>query len=210
MLCKSCKEDIPSKFTHALSRNECPLCGAEIIDDKLKDIISNLKLVLSDASEYMNEIEDWLFSNFSFKKIHPGQVVLDKEQFEKLSAQSIQRQFVPGQGRGAIVNRNDDQDSQDMSGFSKRAGVVGNHKKALDFIKGRPTLGAAHPSEFKGVDDEYGDINEDNLPPLNQNEAQQMDSIFANSGGESSHELELQKLKRLYNQNAGNGTFRRE
>lgn len=217
MKCKSCREDIPPKFTHALSVNICPLCGQEIMDVKLQNILGELKTSLNSAQEYMEEVEDWLFSNFSLKKVKPNEIVVDKNQLKPVSVSP---------GPGVMVNRKEDDEEvvvdekpSTTTVFAKRAGVI-SPKKALDFIKGRSALGAADPSEFEGVDDEYGEMemqessHDDNLSPLNPNERNQMAGIFRGEDlAKSSHELEMQKLKRLQAQNSvsggGGGIFRR-
>lgn len=224
MRCKSCKEDVPPKFTHALSVNVCPLCGKEIMDEKLQEILGELKIALSDAKDYMNEVEDWLLSNYSLKRIKENEVLVDKIQLDNLRVQSQVQTKVKHDpasiGKGVMVHRSEDESDDDVvvderpatpaSVFAKRAGVP-NHKKALDFIKGN--MGAADPSEFKGIDEEYGDIGLDNAneTPLNVREQSEMASIF---GQETKiQELELQKLKRLQAQSAvgggGGGFFRR-
>jgi hypothetical protein len=226
MKCKSCKEDVPPKFAHAIATNMCPLCGQEIMDAKLQNILGELKIALGDAKDYMAEVEDWLFSNFSLRKIKENEIVVDKEanekskmQFENIQTEKTKRHVG---NPGVMVNRNeqDEQVEDDIvvedkpsTVFAKRAGVH-NVKRAVDFIKGRST-GAADPSEFQGVDEEYGDIVEDHkdLNPLNNSERNQMANIFRNEDSKVLDELEMQKLKRLQSQgaiNGGSGFFRRQ
>lgn len=211
MNCISCKEDIPSKFTHALSINICPLCGKEIMPEELKNVLAKLKIVFDDAKNYMNEVEDWLAANFSFKRLKPNEIILDKNQYDN---EMKQRYF-----SNTPSNRKDENSSPDDKAnmFAKRAGVP-DHKNTLDFIKGKGSFGAADPSEFVGVDDEYGEINSDNvevdqnLTPLNKSEANQIGSIFADKNNTSSSALEIQKLKKLQSQSSfsnGGGKFRR-
>ena len=223
MHCKSCKEDVPPKFAHALTVNICPLCGLEIMDVKLKNIISELKIGLEDAKHYMDEVEDWLYSNYSLKRVSSNQIVVDKNFYDELNKKASQSQQVQhAHGKSITVNRNDEQIEEDVvvdekpsTVFAKRAGVPNSHKRALDFIKGR-SMGAADPSEFQGIDDEYGDVNSgfNNDNPLNINEQNEMVNIFKQDDlSKASHELELQKLKKLQAQNAvsggGGGFFRR-
>lgn len=247
MRCKSCKEDVPPKFTHALSVNICPLCGQEIMEIKLQNILGELKIALCDAKEYMDEVEDWLHSNFSLKKVGSNQIIVDKNYYDDLVSKrsapqpnlnqsqpsGIMQQVGTAQnfkqpphtpGKGISVHRSDDGEDEaedvvvdEQSIFAKRAGVP-NHRKAVDFIKGRPAIGAAAPSEFQGIDDEYGDMNLDSeagSATLSSNERKQMASLFQEDDlGKSSHELEMQKLKRLQAQSSvgdggGSGFFRR-
>lgn len=226
MKCQSCKEDIPPKFAHALSVNICPMCGQEVMDIRLKNILSALKIALEDAKNHMEDVEDWLFSNFSLKKIKLNEMIVDKNANDKITesfygkgSQPVfekQTQHKPG----VMVNRSDNDDGEDVvvddsasTIFAKRAGVI-HPKKALDFIKGKSD-GAAPPSEFKGVDEEYGDVfaNDTNAKPLNTNEIHQMNDLFGVPNlAKTSHELEMQKLKRLQAQSSisnGSGSIRR-
>lgn len=223
MQCKSCNDQVPAKFAHSIAVNICPLCGGEIMPIKLKNILAELKVALGDAKDYMDEVEDWLYSNFSLKKLTTDQMVVDKSVFDALEHKSITQTSVPAHGSPFMVNRREDVsgdvvvDEKPASIFHKRAGVI-NPKKAIDFIKGRTSSGAADPSEFQGVDDEYGEMNDSigtNLNPLNMNEQKAMANMFAgNDLGNTSQELELQKLKRLQAQSTvssggGGGGFRR-
>jgi hypothetical protein len=219
MQCKSCKEDVSPKFAHALSVNVCPFCGSEILDAKLQEIIGELKIAFSDAKNYMNEIEDWLFSNYSLKKVKENEVLIDKNKLETLRIQASKFEHTSA-GKGVSVHRSSENgenevviDENPTTVFAKRAGVS-SHKKALDFIRGK-SFGAADPSEFQGIDDEYGEMESDvDNTPLNSKDKNEMVNIFKQEDVSKIQELELQKLKRLQAQNAvssggGTGTFRR-
>lgn len=202
MNCRSCKENVPPKFAHSISTNVCPLCGQEIMDPKLQNIFGELKIVLEDAKDYMVEVEDWLFSNFSLKKIAENEVVVDKNMIRQ-------------PGKSSPLMRSDHENSDNveieerpMTEFAKRAGIH-KVKKAIDYIKG--SSGAADISEFQGVD-EYGESfnPEDSGPPLHGNEHLQMENLFPN---DVPSQVELEKLKKMksqYSFNNGAGKFRRD
>lgn len=65
MQCKSCKEDVPSKFSHAILTNQCPLCGDAIMDEELQESLKLLKNAMSAVKDYPKEIFDWLKSNYN-------------------------------------------------------------------------------------------------------------------------------------------------
>src|ERR1700722_4065132 len=104
MKCKSCHEDVPPKFTHALAVNICPLCGKEIMDTKLQNILGELKTALSSAQEYSEEVEDWLLSNYSLKKIKANEVVVDKNQLKVVKAAKADSDATPAHGSPVMVN----------------------------------------------------------------------------------------------------------
>jgi hypothetical protein len=206
MKCKSCTEEIPSKFAHAISVNICPLCGKEIMDTKLQSILNDLSNIFNESKDYMKEIEDWLASNFQLKKFDPNE----------MPANFSSTVVKPGKGVAVLRRDEDDQgddvgDDTEMSVFAKRAGVKKPKavKKAVDFIKNG--TGAADPEDFVGEDDESGMIVD--MPvskaPLSSNEKYEMENMFDTDNSKLEQMMELEKLKRLRN-NPGGTSFGRE
>src|SRR5271170_5480410 len=75
MKCKSCEEVVPSKFAHAIKQNECPLCGGEIMPVQLQNILSSLKTLMEEAKDkYMDEVKDWLASNYSLGTVNKNNI----------------------------------------------------------------------------------------------------------------------------------------
>lgn len=69
MKCISCNTEIDPKWKHAITKNSCPFCGKDILDDKLKKLFSTAESVLTELSNnYPSELEDWMRSNFLFVK----------------------------------------------------------------------------------------------------------------------------------------------
>lgn len=206
MRCKSCKEDVPPKFVHAISVNVCPLCGQEIMDAELQSILNDLKSVMDKTAKYADETADWLFSNYGLKKWDPSMVETDSMStpFGPVSVSHVKSQPAPpGQNRPpTLVRRSEDEmevesPSEEVSIFAKRAGLKSaNFKKVVQDIQG-----AADPSEFQGVDDEYGEINgaEEPSAPLDSRGKSEIMSIFKEDDAKA---LELEKLKRLRSQSA--------
>ena len=209
MKCKNCQEEISPKFAHAISNNCCPMCGKEIMDAALKDLFGNLIVVFENAKNYMTEVQDWLFTNFSMKVIKDTDIVIDKLEYDELVAKTkfpAKNIRLPEEGEVSEEN------NKIASGFANRAGVKPIHKKAIDFIKGQ-TSGAADPSEFVGIDDEYGEVNlmedqQNNLKPIGNQEKNMMSNLFDNP-----QDVEIEKLKKLKSQRnfaSGGGKFSRE
>lgn len=65
MKCKSCTGEVPSKFTHAILVNICPLCGEVIMDSELQAALKDLKAAMGAVDSYSQEIFDWLKSNYN-------------------------------------------------------------------------------------------------------------------------------------------------
>lgn len=65
MRCISCQEDVPTKFSHAISVNICPFCGSPIMDAALQIALKELKSAMLNTESYAVEIFDWLKSNYN-------------------------------------------------------------------------------------------------------------------------------------------------
>jgi hypothetical protein len=182
--------------------------------EELKNIFVNLKILMNDAEPYMDEVEDWFYTNYSLKKVVPGEEKLSNSM--DFIAQAKAK--MANKSSPLAVNRSSDDDDSESSDsdssspttiFAQRAGVKA-HKNAIDYIKGR-SVGAAHPSEFVGEDEEYGEMSNEDEPPLNAREANQLSSLFEDGPkSKSQNELDIENLKRVRNQIAGKGTFRRD
>ncbi len=63
MKCKSCTNEVPPKFSHAIKTNICPFCGDAIMDDELQAALSDLQEAMIATDSYQEEIFDWLKCN---------------------------------------------------------------------------------------------------------------------------------------------------
>ena len=208
MKCKSCFNDVPPKFAHAISVNVCPLCGKEIMDQQLQSILNDLKNVMDKTKEYSDEVGDWLFSNYGLKKWDPKDAEDRNMRLPENTTPSAPRPH----SKPNVIHRSEDieadlpADAQlDPSIFAKRAGVkAGSFKDVIERIQNGS--GAADISEFQGNDDEYGNFNgaeEENAAPLDLKGKREIMGIFKEDDAKS---IELEKLKRLRSQtNIGPG-----
>lgn len=207
MKCRSCEETVPSKFAHSIKMNMCPLCGGEIMDPALQKVFADLQIIMKDAEPFMTEVEEWFASNYSLRKgaapregqQMPSGGIFDEENFDE---DMLRRQTELAK---SAIN------------FQQRAGIKqqqpGGMKSIVEKIQG----GAADPSEFVGVDPDYGPIdmsNEDAGAPLTQRDQLAMMQAM-NQGGPVSDDpvkeyYEIEKLKKLQRQQpTGGGKFSR-
>lgn len=210
MQCKSCNESVPERFAHAISINVCPLCGKEILDTYVKNILNELKTVLDKAKEHFAEVEDWLLANYNLRQIKEGEVVVSKDDLPP-SADAVLRPAGKS-GKGSRVHRSaDDEDDEDqdtalvqgsqpLNEFALRAGVNPKitSQKALEFIKGKTkqedTTDAIKEAFLQGEEEVVDES------PLDQEELSTVRNMFEDSGSEdenSEHIKRMQKLKRL-------------
>ena len=68
MKCKSCETEINPKWKHAIDTNKCPFCGAEIMDEELKNLFLTLSATIDQLSKYPDQLNDWMLLNHSYIK----------------------------------------------------------------------------------------------------------------------------------------------
>ena len=198
MKCMSCEETIPSKFTHAIKSNTCPFCGAEIMEAALQTILSSLQTLMKEAEPYIDVVEEWFASNYSLRK--GNKTSQDDDNFDE---DSIKKQTEAA--KSAIA-------------FQQRAGIkAGNDVKSL-IDKIQNGKGAADPSEFVGIDEDYGPVDyskDEPGQPLSKTEALTMMQALNQAPTQTSDDplkdyYEIQKLKKLQRvQPTGQGKFSR-
>lgn len=211
MKCMSCNENISAKFTHSIKTNICAFCGGEIIPAALQNILVNFQVLMKDGEPYMEQIEEWFASNYSLRKHN---------------IQNVQKDFVSSQSSGGIFDdENFDEETlrrqtelaKNTASFQQRAGIKNNGMKSIvDQIRGGE--GAADPSEFVGVDPDYGVIDmskEEAGAPLSQKDALAMMQAMNQNNISASNDpvkdyYEIEKLKKLQKPKpSGQGKFSR-
>lgn len=67
MLCISCNNEVPSKFTYAITMNCCPFCGEQIMSPDLQNVLNSLRETMTLAAEkaYDAQALNWISSNFN-------------------------------------------------------------------------------------------------------------------------------------------------
>ncbi len=68
MKCMSCESEINPKWKHAIDSNVCPFCGQSVMEEKLKDLFSDLRSTIEELLSYPDQFYDWLLSNYGFIK----------------------------------------------------------------------------------------------------------------------------------------------
>jgi hypothetical protein len=75
MRCISCDIEINPKWKHAIDNNACPMCGDPIMDEGLKSLLTTLQATMEQLESYPEQVNDWLFSNFSYIKTDASNLV---------------------------------------------------------------------------------------------------------------------------------------
>ena len=95
MECISCKVEINPKWTHAIDINICPFCGAGIMEEHLKNLLTSLRETMEKLQEYPSQVEDWMLSNFNFIKIDSPKIgdYMPKEMLKELKKIEAEKDF---------------------------------------------------------------------------------------------------------------------
>jgi len=92
MKCISCNSEISSVFKHALAKNECPVCGDEILDEESLVLINHIKKTLSNEAAIREEtlhrlaltlVTTYDISTNGLKEIESVDVLEEKKDVEK-------------------------------------------------------------------------------------------------------------------------------
>jgi Zn-finger nucleic acid-binding protein len=207
MKCRSCEETVPSKFAHSIKMNMCPLCGGEIMDPALQKVFTDLQTIMKEAEPFMPEVEEWFASNYSLRK---GGAPRETQQGQQLPSGGI----FDDQNFDEETLRRQTELAKSTINFQQRAGIK---QPGMRSIVEKIQNGAADPSEFVGIDPDYGPIdmsNETAGAPLTQKDQLAMMQVM-NAGGPVSDDpvkeyYEIEKLKKLQRQQPmGAGKFSR-
>lgn len=133
MKCKSCDAEINPKWTYAIDQNICPFCGELILDEQFKDSLSTLHNIISSLSDYSEQLNDWMLSNFNYIKTDSPDLInyLPEEAFKNLKVKpkkdSTDKQFLvkvkTEDGEQEVVAEKI-QTEEETNDFFKRAEVV--------------------------------------------------------------------------------------
>lgn len=75
MQCMSCNTDIPASWVSCIQRNSCPACGKEIMNDKAKELLDEIREAINDMPNDPEGLAGWLLSNYKLIKVGDGEPV---------------------------------------------------------------------------------------------------------------------------------------
>lgn len=111
MQCMSCNENIPPSWISCIQRNSCPACGKEIMNEKSKEMLDELREAMQRMPSDPEGLAGWLLSNYKLVKIGDGEPV----NFYGRRPRSSSSQRPVQQGQAAQSGQSND--------WFKRAGV---------------------------------------------------------------------------------------
>jgi len=86
MLCMTCNAEINPKWKHAIENNICPACGAAIMDEALKNLLSSLSETIEAFKQsFPEQLDDWMLSSFNYIKTDSPKLIsfVPKQSFMK-------------------------------------------------------------------------------------------------------------------------------
>lgn len=75
MKCISCEVEINPKWKHAIDINVCPFCGQGIMEEHLKNLLTSLRETMEKLSEYPDQVNDWMLSNYDYIKTDSPNII---------------------------------------------------------------------------------------------------------------------------------------
>jgi hypothetical protein len=95
MKCISCELDINPQWKHAIDMNVCPFCGKHIMEEHLKNLLTQLRATMEELQKYPDQLDDFLISNYNYIKTDSPDLksFLPKEAIKELSKEIDDAEF---------------------------------------------------------------------------------------------------------------------
>lgn len=115
MRCVSCQEDINAKWGNAIKTNICPWCGQHIMEEHLKNLLTSLGETMSKLSDYPDEVNDWLLSNYNYIKTDSENLIeyIPKELIKK-NLVDEEKEFQARKEKRYVKIQNDNGEEEDI------------------------------------------------------------------------------------------------
>lgn len=170
----SCNSPINPKWKFAIENNVCPCCGKQIMEEELKNLLSQLSNVINSLSEkFSNQIDAWMLDNFNYIKTTSPRIVDFLPKDYKRQADLPQQVIAAESSNENINNENQDgsvlvkkQSDEETSKFFRNAEVNGAITKASELkrlvsqIKNENPEMARHVAQQDDSDDFEKDVDD--------------------------------------------------
>lgn len=150
MKCISCEIEINPKWKHAIDINVCPFCGKHIMEEHLKNLLTDLASTMDQMIQYQDQLNDWMLSNHNYVKTDSPNLHLymPKDMVKELAKEKEYEDFLARKNKPTTIkvkNENGEeeevqviktQSEEKTDGFFARAEVNkkvdGNFKSLAD------------------------------------------------------------------------------
>jgi hypothetical protein len=147
MKCLSCEIEINPQWAHAIEQNICPFCGKAIMDEHLKNLLSNLRDTMEQLQTYQQQLDDWMLSNHNYIKTSSPDII----------------NYLPKEALKDLRKVQDDRDFQEKKKFTVKvqtengvqeiqAEKIQSEEKTNEFFKRAEVARTANPNAPKGPD----------------------------------------------------------
>lgn len=146
MRCSNCGVDVPPAWKLMIERNECPGCGGQIMDNSMKELLSDLTEALKAMPADPVGLAGWLVDNYKMVKIGSGEI--------------INEFYGPDRGKKSKEEelKANPKISSNLDKFYKNAGLNPEKLKDMDKAKRKLLIQQISASEDNNAyDDEFED-----------------------------------------------------
>jgi len=169
----SCSEQINSKFKYAIESNTCPFCGSVIMEEELRNLLTELRVIFDKLQNYPEELKDFLQTNFSL--INASDVK------PLLSSKVISDNFDSSQDSGSKNSAEPLLNQEKMNMLMRRADTIKINGKAShlkDLV--------SQIKSGRNITESSDDLSDVEIDALDRNELSEMQSFVssqASAGG---------------------------
>jgi len=224
MRCATCNSDIDSAFKHAISKNECPACGGQIMDEETMALIEDVEnTILSEAAvreETAKNLAMVLVARYDvtlrtgMERTIPNRVLL-QSQPAKQTQQNI-KIAQPSTIQAAMAGENKESDAGIVELSELMSGEISEaerEKIMAEVVKEKMNMieSAVFPEEFQEeFQEEFPSATVARSQPRSSEADAMSNALFGGGGGgilEEERMLRLAKQQRAIQ--SGSGGFRR-
>jgi hypothetical protein len=105
MKCVSCTIDIDPKWKHAIEQNICPFCGSCILEEHLKNLLTNLCDTMEKMKQYPDQLNDWMLSNHNYIKTDSEDIYkyMPKDMVKELAKEKEYEDFLAKKNKTSTI-----------------------------------------------------------------------------------------------------------
>lgn len=182
MKCNSCGSEIDPKWKHAIENNLCPFCGKLILEERLKDLLSNAREILDELNEnYKEEFIEWTKKNYNLVYYEDVKQVQKAEKIKTIEANMKGPSINDFLKRAEVKQTEKSEDDMPRGGSSGGMGAVTRQDKLKSLAKK-----VASASSEENIDVSQIISSEEELIPAGYSDLEKAKELISQTYGVSS------------------------
>jgi hypothetical protein len=209
MQCQSCNAEINPQWKHALDKNICPMCGAAIMEEHLKNLFTTLRSTMDGLEKYQSQLDDWMLSNHQYVKTYSPNLMkfIPKEELDRLTHITMVSSKKPDNHEKNMVKVQTDKGEEEVE-----VQHVQSQEKTNEFFQ-RANKGKIKKDNLSTVErtqklkDTVSKMNKAGIsfvPQDGNEEDENSDMNYNNTQQYSSEEVDPSEYQAMVNQQTGN------